>query len=239
MSLNVLAIGNSFSQDATRYLHRIARADGFSLQVVNLYIGGCTLERHFRNSLSEADAYLLEVNGEHVGFPVSLKAALLNRKWDVVTLQQASHESIDYKNYQPYLNELSAYIKKYAPTAKQVMHQTWAYAQDTEKLGGLGYADQGDMYQDLLAAYQKAATDINADALIPSGTLFQNLLQNGVEKLHRDGFHATMGPGRYALGLLWYRILSGKDVTKNTFRDFDQPVTEEEIAVIKQCVNAF
>ena len=26
--MRVLAIGNSFSQDATRYLHQIARADG-------------------------------------------------------------------------------------------------------------------------------------------------------------------------------------------------------------------
>ena len=238
MSLQVLTIGNSFSQDATRYLHGIARADGFSLQVVNLYIGGCSLERHFRNSLSEEKAYLLEVNGENSGFFVSLKDALLNRKWDIVTFQQVSQESIDYKNYQPYLTKLSAYVRTYAPTAKQVIHQTWAYAQGSEKLTNLGYADQGKMYQALLAAYTQAAADIDADTVIPSGTLFQHLLQNGIEKLHRDGFHASMGLGRYALGLLWYRILSGKDVTKNTFRDFDQPVTEEEISIIKQCVNA-
>ena len=237
MSLQVLAIGNSFSQDATRYLHQIARADGFSLQVVNVCIGGCPLEKHFRKSLSEDNAYLLEVNGESSGFFVSLKDALLNRKWDIITLQQASHESIDYQNYQPYLNELSAYIKKYAPTAKQVIHQTWAYAQGSEKLTNLGYDDQGKMYQDLSAAYQKAVTDINADKMIPSGMLFQNLLKHGIDKLHRDGFHATMGLGRYALALLWYHILTGNDVTKNTFRDFDQPVTEEEIFIIKQCVN--
>ncbi len=237
MSLQVLAIGNSFSQDATRYLHQIARADGFSLQIVNLYIGGCTLERHFRNSLSDDKAYVLEVNGENSGFFVSLKEALLNRKWDIITLQQASHQSIDYQNYQPYLNELSAYIKKYAPTAKQVIHQTWAYAQGSERLTNLGYDDQGKMYQDLFAAYQKAVTDSSADGMIPSGMLFQNLLEHGIDKLHRDGFHATMGLGRYALALLWYHILTGNDVTKNTFRDFDQPVTEEEIAIIKQCVN--
>ena len=31
--MEVLAIGNSFSQDATRYLHRIARAAGEKLNV--------------------------------------------------------------------------------------------------------------------------------------------------------------------------------------------------------------
>ena len=41
--MKVLAIGNSFSQDATRYLHQIAKANQFDLKVVNLYIGGCSL----------------------------------------------------------------------------------------------------------------------------------------------------------------------------------------------------
>ncbi len=237
MSLQVLAIGNSFSQDATRYLHRIARADDFDMQVVNLYIGGCTLERHFRNSLSDARIYTLEVNGESTGFLVSLKEALLNRKWDIISLQQASHESIDYANYQPYLTELLAYVRKYAPAAKLVLHQTWAYEQGSERLQRLGYEDQGKMYQDLHAAYQKAAADMHPDLIIPSGELFQLLLKNGIAQVHRDGFHSTRGLGRYALGLLWYRLLSGNDVTENTYRDFDEPVTEEEISIIKQCVN--
>lgn len=30
--MKVLAIGNSFSQDATRYLHQIAKADKFDLK---------------------------------------------------------------------------------------------------------------------------------------------------------------------------------------------------------------
>ena len=44
--MKVLAIGNSFSEDATRYLHDIAKADGVALEVANLYIGGCPLDRH-------------------------------------------------------------------------------------------------------------------------------------------------------------------------------------------------
>ncbi|MGN1128615.1 MAG: DUF4886 domain-containing protein, partial [Candidatus Flemingiibacterium sp.] len=44
--LKVLSIGNSFSQDAQRWLHDIAAADGVELLAKNLYIGGCSLERH-------------------------------------------------------------------------------------------------------------------------------------------------------------------------------------------------
>lgn len=44
--MNILAIGNSFSQDATRYLHGIARSMGKKWNTANLYIGGCSIDRH-------------------------------------------------------------------------------------------------------------------------------------------------------------------------------------------------
>ena len=37
--VKILAIGNSFSQDATYYLQKIAMSDGIDAKVVNLYIG--------------------------------------------------------------------------------------------------------------------------------------------------------------------------------------------------------
>ena len=85
--MDILSIGNSFSQDAQRYLHRIAKADGYTLNAFNLIIGGCPLSLHYRNMISEERAYTLEMNGENTGLTVSLKDALLNRNWDVVTIQ--------------------------------------------------------------------------------------------------------------------------------------------------------
>ena len=43
----VLAIGNSFSEDATHFLHQICESSGIENEVVNLYVGGCSLERHW------------------------------------------------------------------------------------------------------------------------------------------------------------------------------------------------
>ena len=43
--LKVLSIGNSFSQDAQKWLHQLAAENGVELQAVNLYIGGCTLNK--------------------------------------------------------------------------------------------------------------------------------------------------------------------------------------------------
>ena len=235
--MDILSIGNSFSQDAQRYLHAIAAADGLELCTYNLYIGGCTLYKHFRNMLSEQKAYALEMNGTNTRFYVSLKEALLNREWDVITVQQASHLSTDYDTYQPYLDELVAYIRKYVPKAKIAVHQTWAYEQGSPRLHEkMGYGDDKEMLRDVVAAYQKAAEQIGADYLIPSGEVLGAMLENGVERVHRDSFHASRGLGRYALGLTWYRILTGRDVSENPFADFDEEITPQAQAIAKKCV---
>ncbi|MBQ3124167.1 MAG: DUF4886 domain-containing protein [Clostridia bacterium] len=234
--MNILSIGNSFSQDAQRYIHKIARADGVDLNTHNLYIGGCSLERHHRNMLSGEREYELELNGVGTGFYVSLDEALLNRAWDVITVQQVSTGSMDYDTYQPYLNRLVEYIRECVPKAKVVIHQTWACEEGSERLHGLGYEKQIDYHNELKKAYDKAAKDIKADFIIPSGELFQKLISAGISPVHRDTFHASYGTARYAMGLLWYSMLTGRDITNNTFSDFDEPVTDEEIAKIKACV---
>ena len=238
--MKVLAIGNSFSQDATRYLHDIASADGVRLEVANLYIGGCPLERHYRNMLSGEAKYELQYDGHATGFFVSLDDALLSRQWDVVTLQQASHESFKPESYTPYLQELAEHVRLCQPKAKLLLHQTWAYAAGSEKLLTVTpYETPAQMIADVKKAYAMAADEICADGIIPSGELLQMLLQKGVASVHRDGFHSTKGLGRYAIALLWYRLLTGKTVAQNSFCSFDEPVTYEEQMLAKTCVDSF
>ena len=236
--MNILSIGNSFSQDAQRYLHQVARAGKAQLEAVNAYIGGCTLYTHYTNMLSGKEVYSFEINGHKTHLHVSLKEALLNREWDVVTLQQASHKSVSYDTYQPYLNSLVEYVKLHAPKSKIAIHQTWAYEQDSKRLNDeLGYANQADMFADIKASYAKAFKDIGADILIPSGEVFQSLLSEGIPKVHRDTFHASLGIGRYALALLWYSVLTQNDVMNNSFNDFDEEITPEQIQTVKRCVS--
>lgn len=234
--MNILAIGNSFSQDATRYLYDLAKAAGKDVTVVNLYIGGCSLSRHYRNMLSEERAYQLEYNGHRTGFMVSLKEALLNRDWDIVTVQQASHYSTNHDTYQPYLNELAAYIRRCAPKAKMYMHETWAYEQDSARLNTMmGYQDFRDMYRDLHAAYEQAAKDINAEGIIPCGTLLMALADQGYT-VHRDTFHASYGLGRYALALMWLRVLTDAKINDLALPAYDEPVDGEAAAIVRQTI---
>ena len=235
--MNLLSIGNSFSQDAQRYLHQIAKADGAVINCFNLFIPGCPLCLHHQNMLNGKNAYTLEMNGESTGFFVSLKDALINREWDVITIQQVSDRAPYYETYQPYLNEVIEYVRGLVPNAKIAIHQTWAYEQGSSRLNSeLGYNSYKDMLSDVVSSYKKAAEDINADFIIPSGEVLGAMLENGIEKIHRDTFHASLGLGRYALGLIWYKILTGNDVLENPFCDFDEEVSAEQLVIAKKCV---
>lgn len=238
--MNVLAISNSFGDDANRYLHQIARADGKVIDVATLFIGGCTLDTHYRNLLGNKEAYDLRFNGHITGFKVSIEEALLSREWDVVTIQQGSKKSYDAESFEPYASALADCIRECAPKAKLLVHQTWSYKEGSELMLKITpYTTFDAMFADIEKAYEKCVETVEADGLIPSGKLLQELLHKGVECIHRDNLHVTKGLGRYALGLLWYRMLTGRTVAENTFCDFDEPVTPEEIALAKQCVDGY
>lgn len=233
----ILAISNSFGVDANRYLYGIARAAGEKLKIVTLYIGGCSLYRHYRNMLSGERAYEMYFNGVATGFHVSLDEALLSDEWDVVTLQQSSPQSGDYGSYEPFLSELLAYVKKYAPKAKQYIHKTWAYSGDeayAKKRLSAGFDSREEMLEAVDATYTKAINKIKVDGVIPSFEVMKDLYSEIGEKTYRDGFHASLGVGRYALGCVWFEVLFGKEVIGNTYRDFDVEVSEEEVALAQR-----
>lgn len=238
--MRILAIGNSFSQDASRYLSQAARHSGLNVEVANLMIGGCSLETHYRNMLSGEKAYILEYNGSSTGFKVSLSEALLTAHWDVITVQQVSHAAPKYRTYTPYITELATYIRKCAPNAKLIIHQTWAYEEGSARLTQeLKYEKSSQMLSDVVACYKRAAEEIGADGIIRSGEMMYKLHECGIEKVHRDTFHASLGIGRYALALLWLRTLCGISVASNSFSDFDVPVSDEEKSIARSVVDSF
>lgn len=234
--MKILCIGNSFSQDAASYLSLAAENQQAEIHVENLFIGGCSLERHYNNMLSGEKAYELEINGESTHTYVSLDEALKKEKWDVITVQQASHFSAFYDTYQPFISELVNFIRGKQPEAKVFIHQTWAYEDNSQRLTDNGFASGKEMFAKIQENYCRAAEECSADGLIPSGQVFENMAAKGI-KCHRDTFHASLGAGRYALALTWIKALTGADINKNTFSDTAEPVSADEIEIIKKSVN--
>ena len=129
-SLKVLMIGNSFSISATRHMPQVAKSMGLELDLASLYIGGCSLERHRDNCVKgEKDPsfrpyrFTRFVDGEKKeDRPANVPEALALEKWDVVTIQQASHFSWQLDTYRPFGDELiKKYIKPLAPQAEVVV----------------------------------------------------------------------------------------------------------------------
>ena len=236
--MKVLSIGNSFSVDATRYLHQVAHNQGVELNVAVLYVPGCTLSQHYRFMLRESNDYVLYYNGHNTGFHVTLKEALLSQQWDVITMQQGSIHSADPENLHPFAAEIAAFVKKCAPKAKLVVHQTWAYEEGSQHLMKAGFETQKQMFASIESAYNVMVDIVKAVGLIPSGKLMQQLLENGIKSFHRDTLHVTYGLGRFALALLWYRMFTGNSVESVTYSDFDEPVSPDEIALAKKLVDA-
>lgn len=247
--VKILAIANSFSQDATHYLHKIAKADGIDTKVVNLYIGGCPLELHWQNIEQDSKAYLYERDGESTGRYVSIKETLLEDDWDFVISQQASHYSGIQETYYPYVTNLYAYIREYAPKAEPLLHQTWAYEIDSAHGGFASYNhSQQEMYDKLCSAYNRAA-EILRVRIIPSGDVIQRvrtkepfIYEKGGMSLCRDGFHMSYIYGRYLTAATWYEFLFKKNTLENRYMPETvlapgEAADLDALRVIKECVH--
>ena len=236
MSLKIIAIGNSFSEDSTRYLHQIAYADRLDIKVACLYRGGCSLEQHYYNMLGDIKDYVFIQNGVSTGLPASIREGLTSDEWDIAVMQQVSNLSFDYATYQPYLNELGKYVRHYSPGAAQVINQTWAYPAGSERLASVGFSDPDDMYAGLTGAYLRAKTDLRAEVLIPCGLAVKTAIAKGYTGMYRDELHMSMGGGRYLLGLVWYGALGFKgNIANNAFDRFDGEVNAGDVSLLKQC----
>lgn len=221
--MNILAIGNSFSEDATRYLQDIAESAGSGLLVRNCYIGGCSLERHVGNIKTGEQAYAYQENSQALRM-ISIGAALRDRKWDYVTVQQVSGLSGIYDSYEPYLTELIGFIKAKAPEAEVVFHRTWAYEIDSGHGDFPGYdCDQGKMYTAIVKASSRAASE-HGLRIIGTGDTVQKVREikefdygHGGLSLCRDGYHLSLDYGRYLAGLVWYKFFTGRSAFEVKF----------------------
>ena len=224
-TLRILAIGNSFSRDAVeQYLHELAAAEGDTAIVGNLYIGGCSIERHVNNSRADKHDYVYrKVGADGVTVErtnVSLLDGLTDEPWDYISMQQASPYSGQFETYEANLPELVKYVKKHGPKkAKLALHQTWAYQNGTYHTGFKNYGrNQDTMYCAIVDANNCAARLCHIKTIVPSGTAIQNARTSFIgDNMTRDGYHLDLTVGRYTAACAWYEKLFGRDVTKNTY----------------------
>lgn len=250
-SLYILAIGNSFSDDAMEYLYPILQELGYKdIFLGNLYIGGCTLQTHAGNVTNNLGAYEYRTNSQgtwSTKASFSAITALKEREWDYVSMQQASGYSGLADSYEPYLSTIVNKVKELCPGAKRMWHMTWAYQANSGHSDFPKYnRDQMTMYNGILDAVRtKVLSRGDFDFVIPSGTAVQNLRTSymGDKYLYtyhitRDGYHMSYKNGRFLTALMWARQITGKSIADISYRPkpSDYTYSSDDITVIKDAV---
>lgn len=224
--MNVLCIGNSFSQDSTRYLHQISDDKIF---VRNLYIGGCSLETHWNNIVNANEYYEYQKNGRMLKM-TSINDALTKKKWDYITVQQVSHFSGMKETYEPYLTNILNFVREKCPKAEIVFHRTWAYDDNSTHGGFANYGnDRKKMIESIIEASDHFASVHNL-RVIKNGEAIEAAREldyfKGERNINRDGFHLSLDYGRYLAGLVMYGFFTESDPCEVTYEPED---TDPEI----------
>ena len=267
--LKVLMIGNSFSICVLRQMPAIARSMGCDLDLTSMYIGGCSLERHWNNLVASTNAdfkpyaYERNVLGKTIACdkPANLLEVLKSDRWDVVTIQQASHFSWKPETYVPYADDLIAGIRKLQPQAEIVFQETWSYtpwdgrlakwditademyrrirlaATDFTRTRGMRMIPTGaaiDLYRRTLPVVY-AANSFGGD---PCGGRWGGEFVRGEDGKWKPGkgldvFHLGYD-GEYLQGLVWTAALFGVDVTECPYAP-DYVKDPERVRKMKLC----
>jgi hypothetical protein len=173
-TVRLLNVGNSFSGNATQYLGSLAKASGHVLIHRQANIGGATMAQHWEK-VEQHEQEPQDPRGLYAN-KRSLGEELRAEPWDVVTIQQASIRSHDVTTYRPYAEKLRDFIKRHAPTAEIMLHETWAYRRDDPRFakpsGKPGEpTTQQAMYEGLASAYGTLAKELGV-RIIPVGDAF-------------------------------------------------------------------
>ena len=235
----MLAIGNSFSQDAIeQYLYELARAQGDSLVIGNAYIGGCSIDRHYTNLLKDSALYAYRkvvggVRSERKKW--TLKQIIRDEQWDIISLQQASQLSgvfESYKNLPAFKRLVESYITNFH--VEFVWHMTWAYAEDFKSSRFQPYDNkQRQMYSDIISTMLSVMPAIGNPRIVPTGTAVQLVRHRLGDILNRDGMHLSYTLGRYTAACTWCEFLTGRIVDGNsyypaTINETDAQICQEE-----------
>jgi hypothetical protein len=264
VSLKILGIGNSFTEDGMHYLPDLL--EGANIENVTLgmlVLGGCSLERHYQLYLSGDSAYNYKKScpgknyWETARQKCTFREAVADENWDIIIIQQVSQNAGMYDTYQPYLNRLTEAMVSNCSNAGVCLgwQMTWAYGSASTHAGFAGYSrNQDTMYFHIVNAVKTMIADTGIDIIIPSATAIRNIRSTKVNNppldLTRDGYHIDLGAGRYTLACTWFQALIapclGITVAGNPFKtdSGNVPVDNDNILLCQKaaqyaCIKRF
>ncbi|RYF14011.1 MAG: DUF4886 domain-containing protein [Flavobacteriales bacterium] len=246
--IKILAIGNSFSEDAIESnLYELAKDKGLKVVIGNMYIGGASLANHKTNAERGTPAYEYRKIGEDGvkknTTKVSLEQAILDEQWDYISFQQASPNSGQLETVQSDLPAVYNYVKGKASNqnVKYVYHSTWAYATTSTYSAFANYNNnQTTMFNAIVNVSQKLESIVPINIIVPAGTAIQNARTSALGESYNvaDGYHLN-ALGKYIAACTWFEKIFGQSVVGNNynagFSSFEVKVAQNaaHLAVLK------
>lgn len=225
-AIKILTIGSGSGNDATvSYLQNLVKAAGKSLVIGNLYLDGASLEDHSKNISQNQAIYKynrIAIDGsENLLNDKQLKSVVKGENWDYISIEENMPLSGKPEGYQAYLSGILEHLKKYAtnPDVKYILHQPWAYAKNATDAGFINYnRNQESMFRAIVDAVSAAASSVNMDIVVPSGTAIQNGRTSYIgEDMLKDERSLNPNIGRFITACTWFEALFGGDITSNEY----------------------
>lgn len=241
--LKILHIGNSYTDDQTYLLPKIARASGADLSGLHIYktYRGSGSFRFWLNIIHGEDSTgsykITNVLGDDLpgvtagsfkgNDSVPMLTLLTAVDWDIIVLQQSSAYSTDYDSWfdsglsggLPELLQLLRTLQPNAAIGYTIIHSYWH--------GAVGNKEKSTLlrWQNLASAVTRFQQEYDIDFIIPYGTAVENLRRTSFNTEHdltRDGTHLGHGLTRYAAACAYYQSIiaprTGVSVLGNTAR---------------------
>ena len=203
-TLRILAIGNSYTEDATTYLDSLVIHAGIDPQRVCLYqavTASATFETWVNIYTSDSSVTLTRRVGKVKMLEHGTLQELLRQPWNVIVVQQASNQSYVWSSYlylKPFVELITSNCLN--PQACLAFQLVWSHTQSE-----MPYVLQGN-----IACCQKMIRRYGIDVIIPTGTAIQlarSTTLNAPLYMTRDRWHLHQGIACYIASCTWFQTL--------------------------------
>ena len=223
--LRVLAIGNSYTEDATAYMQELMDGVGIPRDKYCIYMVYCSASslEVWANKLNNnsVENMVLRAGNLLMPYTTATLSQLLSLDWDVIVLQQVSYLATSYESLNPHLHELIDGIRRLCPNRRVTLAWNMVHAYSDDYSGNSGLQGMNRWRAISNVTWKMRRLD-GIDLIIPTGTAIQNARftsLNNLTGLTRDHTHLCFGAGRQIAALTWIGSLISPVFSKN-LREF-------------------
>ena len=241
--MNILSVGNSFGIDTMHHLGEIAKSAGIiNFTFANLYIGGCSVKRHYNNAINNTTEYVYHVNKGEGWTEIpgqSILDGLNAEKWDIISIQHGTGDNSRYTATESYemLVPLIKYIRSHLSyDVKIAFNMAWVMDPESTHPEMVSYGGNQKLMYENLTKITSSVVAPNVDIVSPTGTAIQNMRQYYDKKLTRDNFHLSFDLGRYIASMTFLYALC--QISPSSVTWAPETVTESEQILAKKAAES-